>query len=181
MCLKSNRSGVTNNLLQFQTTNYMVSPFKVFPFSLMHFSLLCHASMRCWKDSSAMPLSSVATELYNFLMCPCVDSLCLEKRIWKLFQYSNVPLVKELPDAQHSQFCYYISCSLVLTSLFKFKILRFKNSVSILLNTSYYIYIYICVWWDQKILKMNLEHFNSQNVNVCMCLYIYISRHWHNG
>ena len=28
VCLKSNRTGVTNNLFHFQTTNYMVSPSK---------------------------------------------------------------------------------------------------------------------------------------------------------
>ena len=62
VCLKSNGTGVTNSLFQFQTTNGF--PFKVIPSSLMHFSiLLCHASMHCWKDSSGMPLSSAVTAL----------------------------------------------------------------------------------------------------------------------
>ena len=34
----------------------------------MHFSsLLCHASMHCWKDSSGMPLSSITTDLLDEL------------------------------------------------------------------------------------------------------------------
>ena len=60
VCPKSNGTGVTNNLFQFQTTNYMFFPFKVIP---LESHALFHPSLQCWKDSSGMSLSSIITAL----------------------------------------------------------------------------------------------------------------------
>ena len=63
VCQKSNGTGVTNNLFQFQTINYKVFP----PLSLMHFPiLLCYASRYCWKDSSGMSLDSHYSSVDGF-------------------------------------------------------------------------------------------------------------------
>ena len=71
----------------------------------MHFSiLLCHTSMHCWKDSSGMPLSSIVTALLMasmpskrvLLMIPLLEIRWTER----LFQYGDVLLGQELPDAQ---------------------------------------------------------------------------------
>ena len=83
----------------------------------MHFSiLLCHAhaSMHCWKDSSGMLLSSIVTALLMTSTpskwVPKMGSLELREKkrvtrskirwIRRLFQYGDVLLGQELPDAQ---------------------------------------------------------------------------------
>ena len=40
LCLKSNRTGVTNNQFLFQSTNFMISLSNLSPLSLMHFPIL---------------------------------------------------------------------------------------------------------------------------------------------
>ena len=58
--LKNNETGDTNNLFQFRQTTCF--PFKLILSSLMHFpSLLYHASIHSWKDSSEMSLNSIIT------------------------------------------------------------------------------------------------------------------------
>ena len=80
----------------------------------MHFSiLLCHTSMHCWKDASGMPVSSIVTALLmastSSKQVPLMIPLSLGKRkvthskirwIGRFFQYNDVLLGQELPDAQ---------------------------------------------------------------------------------
>ena len=69
VCLKSNGTGITNNLFEFQITNFMVFPLKSSLSSLINFPiLLCHVSIHCWKNSSGMLFSSVIMNLFMAFM-----------------------------------------------------------------------------------------------------------------
>ena len=76
-------------------------PFKVIP---LESNALFHASMHCWKDSSGMPLSSIVMALLMASMpskrVPLMIPLLEIRWIERLFQYGDVFLSQELPDAQ---------------------------------------------------------------------------------
>ena len=85
ICLKSNGTGVTNNLFQFKIINYMASLSKYSPSSLMHFPiLLCHTPIHCWKDSSGMLLSFIVRALLMdstpSIQFTLIIILCLEEK-----------------------------------------------------------------------------------------------------
>ena len=126
MYLKSNRSDVTSNLFQFQTTNYI--DFLSNPMSLIHFLiLLCHASMYCWKDSYGVPLTFIITALLMVSMLSKWVSLNFRKRkvtrskirqIERLFYSGDILLSQELPDAQHTQSHYFLHMPKSLVVIF---------------------------------------------------------------
>ena len=107
--LKSNGTGVTNNLFHFLSTDY-VFLFKVILLGFNTLShLLCHSSLHYWKDSSGIP------SLEPSWWPPCLQnrSLLWSSSAWKkgkvtrnnirwiggLFFYSDIPISQELPGA----------------------------------------------------------------------------------
>ena len=103
------------------------------PLSLMYFTIpFCYSSMHCWENYFVMPLRSFVMSLLmsstpSKWILPN-DPLELKKKkttrckiswIGRLFQYGNVPLSQELPDAQYTQYHYFSDIAKSLVIIFQ--------------------------------------------------------------
>ena len=98
----------------------MLSPSKGFPSNLMPFHILLYkASCTAWRillgwlNSVVTPILVTSTPSKYSVEPEKKDKFTQSKIRWveRLFQYGDVPLRKELPDAQHTQSCYFSNVS----------------------------------------------------------------------